>query len=216
MVISTHPSKGGVRIAPVRVADVPAVVRLGGSGKVQGRDSVVEGSLNVELVVLVESYELGLIVAGVEQRDADIGGRVVLERQGRRNQKLGGLQVPGDDARVADAAVGGLGKGGGVESEDRGVGQVLAAEAETFNGCAFVASVECGVVERLVVGLQDEVEGLGADVVELCGGGGREGANGGENSGLHCDESVDEVFVLFNAVAKWKFRVKQEGSVAGL
>jgi hypothetical protein len=77
---------------------------------------------------------------------------------------------------------------GGVEVEDVGAGEVLVAEAEAFDGGAFVAGEEGAAVEGFVCGrLDDEVEGCRADVVVglLSGDQGHRGGDGSEDGGLH-------------------------------
>ena len=68
----TYPSKSGVLVADVSLADVPAVVGLGLSG-IEREDAVVEVALNVQQALVVEGHLLGICVAGVEQRNGDIG-----------------------------------------------------------------------------------------------------------------------------------------------
>jgi hypothetical protein len=185
----THPSKRGVGIAEVGVADVPAVVGCGGGGRqVDRRDAVIKVALNVQTVVGVKSKRLGVFVTREEQWHPNVGARVGLQGESRAVGRAGGLEVPRQDASVAEGAVGGLLEAGGVEVEDVGAGEVLVAEAEAFDAGAFVAGEEGAAVDGRVCGrLDDEVEGCRGDiVVRLLGSGqGHRGGDGCEESGLH-------------------------------
>ena len=80
----THPSKRGVGIAIVGVADVPAVIGRGGSSsQVDRRNAVIEVALDVHTVVLVESKWLSVGVTRVEQRHSDVGAWVRLQGESR-------------------------------------------------------------------------------------------------------------------------------------
>jgi len=68
----TYPSKSGVLVADVGLADVPAVVRFGLSG-VEREDAVIKVTLDVEQALVVEGHLLGVCVAGVEEWDGDVG-----------------------------------------------------------------------------------------------------------------------------------------------
>ena len=131
---------------------------------------------------------LGVRVAWVEQRDGNIGDRVGGQAESRRVALASGGEQPGEDAGVADGAVGRGGVSGCVEVVDVCRAQFLIAEAEAFNGGAFVAGEQGAAIEGLVCrGVDDEVEGLGGDVVEWLLGVDRSGngADESENGGLH-------------------------------
>ena len=184
---STYPGKSGVLVAHVGLADVPAVVRLGFS-RIEWKDAVVKVALDVEQTLIVKGHQLGIRVARVKERDGDIGDRVGGQAESGRVALTGGGKEPGEDACVADSAVGRGGISRSVEVVDVCGAQFLITEAEAFDGSAFVAGRQSAAIESLVgCRFDDKMERLRGDVVEWLLGidNTRNGAEESEDGGLH-------------------------------
>lgn len=106
----------------VSIANVPAIVRLRRS-RLGRHDGVVDVALDVEAVVGVKGHEGGVFVAGLEEREGEVGDGVdwtalvwviqrreswgwrTVKRQRLRNLEVAAYQRPGEVARLAEGFV---------------------------------------------------------------------------------------------------------------